>query len=351
MAPPRRVGILGAGWGTRVSVPAFRAAGWEVVGLWSRRPERAESEAARLAIPFFTSDSAELITRPDVDAVAVHTPPGTHLELCRAAFAAGKHVLCDKPFAADATEARALHGEAERSGLVAMINYEFRFTPLRLQIAQLMGEGAIGQFQYATFEMHTTNPLVQLERLWRLDPAQGGGLLNELGSHAIDRTRQWFGEIASVTAQLASFPAAELDPGLVTEDVLSARMAIRSGGFATLTMSWVADPPPGLQATIVGSEGVLSARSSGSMLSTGEVWLGRSGETESTLLPRPPDESSFDTANSAVAASERLIRAFAQGIEEGVSPAPNFSDGLQSQIVIDAIRASAADGRTVELPA
>ncbi len=71
----RRIGVLGAGWGTRVSVPAFRAAGWEVVGLWSRRPERAQAEAARLDIPLATIDAEALIARPDVDAVAIHTPP------------------------------------------------------------------------------------------------------------------------------------------------------------------------------------------------------------------------------------------------------------------------------------
>ena len=130
--PPRRVGILGAGWGARVSAPAFRAAGWEVAGLWSRRPQRAEAEAARLEIPFATHDPAALINRPEIDAVAIHTPPHLHLELCRAAFAAGKHVLCDKPFATNIADARALLVAADASDRTAMLNFEFRFAPLRL---------------------------------------------------------------------------------------------------------------------------------------------------------------------------------------------------------------------------
>ena len=69
-----------------------------------------------------------------------------------------------------------------------------------------MAEGAIGRLRHVSMDIHTTNPLIQLERPWRLDPALGGGLLNELGSHAIDRLRQWFGDLATVSARLASFP-------------------------------------------------------------------------------------------------------------------------------------------------
>jgi len=344
----RRIGVLGAGWGTRVSVPAFRAAGWDVVGLWSRRPERAQAEAARLDIPLATIDADALITRPDVDAVAIHTPPATHLALCRAAFEAGKHVLCDKPFAMTAAEAREICRAAEASGLVAMINFEFRFAPLRLQIKQLLDEGVIGTFRHASFEVQINNPLIQLGRPWRLDPAEGGGVLNELGSHGIDRFRQWFGDLSSVSAELASFPP-PTDTGLATEDWLRVTCTFEDGGLATLVLSWVADPPQGLHGVIVGAEGVLTARAAGSMLTDGEIALGRREEEALAPVPSPADQRDFDTANGSVAASRRLIDAFDRGIGAGVSPAPNFRDALHSQIAIDAIRESAASGRTVHL--
>ncbi len=86
-----------------------------------------------------------------------------------------------------AAEAREICRAAEASGLVAMINFEFRFAPLVLQIKQLLDEGAIGAFRHASVEIQTNNSPFQLGRPWRLDPAHGGGVLNELGSHAIDR--------------------------------------------------------------------------------------------------------------------------------------------------------------------
>ena len=344
----RRVGVLGTGWGARVSVPAFRAAGWEVAGLWSRRPERAAAEASRLEIPFATHDADALINQAEIDAVAIHTPPHMHLELCRAAFAAGKHVLCDKPFATNVADARVLAAAAEASDRTAMINYEFRFAPLRLQVASLLAEGAIGDVRHVSMDLQTTNPLLQMGRPWRLDPSLGGGLLNELGSHAIDRLRQWFGALETVSARLGSFPPPELEPGLTSEDHISASFTFASGGIATLSLSWVSNPPLGLRMVITGSEGVIVATSPGSMLTDGDVMLGRAGEDGFSKVEPPADHSEI-AGGGAVAASARLIQAFAEGIDEGRSPAPNFEDGLHSQIALDGVRESAATGRTVRL--
>lgn len=345
---PKRVGVFGTGWGTRVSVPAFRAAGWEVAGLWSRKPERAATTAQRLEIPFATHEAAALLDRPEIDAVAIHTPPHMHLDLCRAAFAAGKHVLVDKPFATNVEDARKLAAAAEDSSLTAMVNYEFRYAPLRAQVEQLLKRGAIGEVRHASIDVQTTNPLLQMDRPWRLDPAHGGGLLNELGSHGIDRFRQWFGDIASVSSQFASFPPEGLDPSFTSEDQISASFTFESGATATLSMCWVSDPPLGLRIVITGSDGVILATSPGSMLSEGEVAIGRSGDDHFNAVPVPDDDSD-ELPKDAVGVSARLIQAFAAGIEAGHSPPPDFTDGLQSQIAIDAMRESAATDRVVAI--
>lgn len=344
----KRVGMFGTGWGTRVSVPAFREAGWEVAGLWSRRPERAAHFAERLEIPYSTGDAQALIERPEIDAVAIHTPPHMHLDLCRVAFAAGKHVLCDKPFATNITDAEAMLEAAEASGLTAMINYEFRFAPLRQQIQSLIADGAIGDVTHVSTDLQMTNPMLEFERPWRLDPAHGGGLLNEMGSHAIDRLRQWFGDLSAVSAQMGSFPEQELDPQFTSEDHIGATLEFVSGGIATLSMSWVTDPPLGMRIVIAGSKGIILATSPGTMLSDGEVLLGRAGEDGLTRVEPPADQPAF-AAGGAITTSARLIEAFAEGIDTGTSPSPNFEDGLQSQIAIEAMRESNATGQVVRL--
>ncbi|MCY3733462.1 MAG: Gfo/Idh/MocA family oxidoreductase [Chloroflexi bacterium] len=340
--------MFGTGWGIRVSVPAFREAGWEVAGLWSRRPERAAHFAERLQIPYSTGDAQALIARPEIDAVAIHTPPHMHLDLCRAAFDAGKHVLCDKPFATNIPDAEAMLQAAEASGLTAMVNYEFRFAPLRQQVQRLIADGAIGDVRHVSLDLHTTNPMLEFDRPWRLDPAHGGGLLNELGSHAIDRLRQWFGELAAVSAQMESSPPQGLDPQFTSEDHISATFEFASGGIATLSMSWVTNPPLGMRIIIAGSEGTILATSPGMMLSEGQVLLGRAGDDGLTRVEPPADQPAF-AAGGAVTTSARLIEAFAESIDSGQSPSPNFQDGLQSQIAIEAMRKSNATGQVVRL--
>ncbi len=340
--------MFGTGWGIRVSVPAFREAGWEVAGLWSRRPERAAHFAERLQIPYSTGDAQALIARPEIDAVAIHTPPHMHLDLCRAAFDAGKHVLCDKPFATNIPDAEPMLQAAEASGLTAMVNYEFRFAPLRQQIQRLIADGAVGDVRHVSLDLHTTNPMLEFDRPWRLDPAHGGGLLNELGSHAIDRLRQWFGELAAVSAQMESSPPQGLDPQFTSEDHISATFELASGGIATLSMSWVTNPPLGMRIIIAGSEATIMATSPGMMLSEGEVLLGRAGDDGLTRVEPPADQPAF-AAGGAITTSARLIEAFAEGIDKGTSPSPNFEDGLQSQIAIEAMRKSNATGQVVRL--
>src|SRR3970040_1531692 len=145
-ARKRRVGVIGVGFGLQVHVPGFRSEGWEVVAIPSRNSDRAQKAAKDAGVPNAHSDPYELINRDDIDAVAIATPPAPHHELARAAFKAGKHVLCEKPFALDAKQAAAMRDAAERSKLTAMVAHEFRNTPQRAYIKQLLGEGYIGGF-------------------------------------------------------------------------------------------------------------------------------------------------------------------------------------------------------------
>ena len=92
----KRVGILGSGFGTRVTARALRDEGWDIRGLFSRRAERAREIASKLEIPFHTDDAKALITRDGIDAVVVSTPTSTHHSFVLAALGAGKHVLWRK---------------------------------------------------------------------------------------------------------------------------------------------------------------------------------------------------------------------------------------------------------------
>src|SRR5262245_10014772 len=103
-----RVVVAGTGFGCFTQVRALRAAGFEVAALVGRDEAKTRERARRFEVARALRSFAEALDLPGVDAVAIATPPHTHAELVLAALAAGKHVLCEKPFARDAGEARKL---------------------------------------------------------------------------------------------------------------------------------------------------------------------------------------------------------------------------------------------------
>ena len=251
MASSRKtIGIIGVGFGAQVHVPGFRSEGWDVAAICSRSREKAQKAADEAGIASVYTDPMELIRRDDISAVAIITPPGAHHALSLAALAAGKHVLCEKPFAIDAKQAEEMRAAAEKAGRTAMIAHEFRHTPQRAYIRQLIADGYIGKFQLCTIELFLDRYVTAQPRAltWNAYKAEGGGLLGALGSHYIDGLRFWFGEIASVTGWLAALRPDVVDAttGKIvkaeTDDTFSFTMTFRNGGMATMISSFATTP-------------------------------------------------------------------------------------------------------------
>jgi len=237
------IGIIGVGFGAQVHVPAFRSEGWDVAAICSRTREKAQKAADEAGIPSVYTDPMELIRRDDLAAVAIITPPGAHHQLSIAALNAGKHVLCEKPFALDAKQGAEMLAAAEKSGKTAMIAHEFRHTPQRAYIRQLVAEDYIGKFQLCTLELFLDRYVSREPRplTWQAYKSEGGGLLGALGSHYIDGLRFWFGEIASVTGWLAGLRPDMVDTATgkivkaETDDTFSFMVTFKNGGMATMT--------------------------------------------------------------------------------------------------------------------
>jgi predicted dehydrogenase len=354
----RRIGIIGAGFGAQVHAPGFASEGWDVAAISSRSREKAEKAARAAGIPDVHTDPMELIRRGDLTAVAITTPPGSHRDLCLAALNAGKHVLCEKPFAIDSAQAAEMRDAAEKAGRTAMINHEFRHTPQRAYIKDLLRDGAIGRFRLCTVELFLDRYVLAQPRAltWMASKTEGGGVLGALGSHYIDALRHWFGEVASVSAWLAT-----LRPELVdmatgaaaiaeTDDTYLFSLDFKNGGTATMVASFAATPPRGTRIVVMGDNGTLIAEQPGpNPEENGVVVASRNGASLQPL--KTPDKylQLADSRDHRLMAFRMLVRDFTRGIEQGVSPAPNFTDGLRCQEVLDAVRKSSETGRRVEL--
>jgi predicted dehydrogenase len=339
-------------------VPGFRSEGWNVVAICSRSKDKVEKAAADAGIAGVHTDPLELIARDDVDAVAIITPPGAHHALSIAALKAGKYVLCEKPFAIDVSQATEMRDAAAKSGLTAMIAHEFRHTPQRAYIKQLIGDGYIGRFQLCTIELFLDRYVTATPRplSWMASDAAGGGLLGALGSHYIDGLRHWFGDIATVTGSLAGLRPDVLDSATgkivkaETDDTFLFTFTFRNGGIATMIASFAATPSRGATITVMGTGGTLMAQQPGpNPMENGVVVASRNGEALHEL--RTPERYTpfKDSRDHRLMAFRLLVRDFTAGVEEGTSPPPNFTDGLRCQEVIDAVRKSSASGRTMTL--
>ena len=354
----RSIGIIGVGFGAQVHAPGFRSEGWEVAAICSRNREKVQKAAADAGIAGIHTDPMELINRDDLDAVAIITPPGSHHALSIAALKAGKHVLCEKPFALDVKQAAEMRNAAEQSGLTAMVAHEFRHTPQRAYIKQLLAEDYIGKFQLCTMELFLDRYVTQQPRplTWNAYKADGGGLLGALGSHYIDGLRYWFGDVATVTGRIAALRPDVMDAATgksvkaETDDTFAFTLTFKNGGTATMIASFATTPTRGARIAVMGDNGTLLAEQPGpNPLEDGIVVASRNG-APLKALDTPPGYTPFaDARDHRLMAFRLLVRDFTSGIEQGTSPSPNFTDGLRCQEVLDAVRASSETGRTVSL--
>ena len=357
-AANRRIGIVGAGFGAQVYVPAFASEGWDVVALCSRDGAKARKAADAAGVADIHTDPLELIHRNDIAAVGIASPPATHHPLAIAALAAGKHVLCEKPFALDATQATAMRDAAERSGKTAMVGHEFRHTPQRMYGKQLLDEGYIGRFRLCTIELYLDRYVTHEPRplTWMASRAEGGGLLGALGSHYVDALRHWFGEVAAVSGRLMTLRPDLVDPATKrivkaeTDDTFLFTLEFAGGGIATMTASFAATPARGARIAIMGDAGTLLMEQPGpNPMEDGTIVASRDGSPLAALATPPQFTPFRDARDHRLMAFRLLVRDFTRGIERSASPAPNFTDGLRCQQVLDAVRASSESGRTVKL--
>ena len=352
--------VVGTGFGCLTHVRALRAAGFEVEALVGRDPEKTAARAERFAIPHACTSLSDALALPGVDAVTIATPPHTHAALVLEAVQAGKHVLCEKPFARDAAEARTLLAAAEKAGVVHFVGTEFRFASGQALLTRVVRGGAIGAPRLATFLLHIpllAGPGAEVPPWWS-DAAQGGGWLGAQGSHVVDQIRTTIGEFESVSASLPNVG----DRGWTAEDAYLVHFRLR-GGCTGLLQGVAADRGPMLFVTrVAGTHG--TAWAEGDRVRVADADGTRDIPCPDDLAvaaaePPPADllVSAYDLLHSTgidVGPYTRLAERFLDCIEgtSGSSdPAPaTFADGVATMEVLDAIRQSAREGRSVELP-
>jgi predicted dehydrogenase len=330
-------------------VPALRNAGFTVHALVGRDAARTERRAERLGIAHACTSLRDALAIDGVDAVTVATPPDAHAPLAIEACEAGRHVLCEKPFALDSLEAELMLAAARRAGVTHLVGHEFRWAPDRATVARAIAAGAVGEPR--TFSLVSYVPLVADPAApapdWWFDRARGGGWLGASGSHLVDQVRTWFGEIAAVSATLPNVGSRDA----AAEDTFVVRVTTRSGVEGVLhqtAASWI--PHASGLAVVAGTAGTIEVTGEGVFLSSRDGR--RTFDVPDDLRLAEPRTHTDDPrerfTHLELGPYTKLAEVLRAGVEgRSVTPsvaAPTFADGVAGMRVLDAIRKSAASG-------
>jgi predicted dehydrogenase len=164
--------------------------------------ERHTSQAAE-RYPWITTyrSLAEMLADKTLGLVVVATPSGTHFDVARQVIEAGRHVVVDKPMAARSSEIAALMSAAKQRGVLLTPFHNRRFDGDYLTVESLLRDGTLGRLVHLESRMDRWSPRTT-RKPWKDDPAQGGGVLLDLGTHLVDQALGLFGNPLAVGAEV-----------------------------------------------------------------------------------------------------------------------------------------------------
>lgn len=348
-----RVALVGYGFaGSTFHAPFIEAVdGLELAAIVTSDPERRGRAATAHPAARLLSSTAELWVEAaelGVELAVVATPNRFHVSVALAALDAGLGVVVDKPLAPTAEEGRRVVAEAERRGLFLTVFHNRRWDGDFLTLRRLVDAGALGDVWRFESRFERWRPQRAADA-WRerADPAEGGGILLDLGSHLIDQALVLLGPPVSVYAELA-----RRRPGAEVDDDVFVAVEHAGGAWSHLWASSVA-ARPGPRFRVLGSEAgyvvggmdVQEEALKGGELPGGSGWgeaprsrWGTAGAGD-VVEPVPTEGGDYGRFYQGVVAAMR----------NGAPPPVAPLDAVRTLEVIDAARRSAGSGRTVTL--
>lgn len=231
-----RAGVIGAGyWGKNMLRVISESSDTELVYICDQNLETASESALRYSCDF-TDNLSVVVEDEDIDVVYIATPPTTHSSIARLALEKGKHVLVEKPFTENSSDAQELIKLADAQERILMVGHTFLYSPPVLKIKDLIVNGSLGEIFY-----------IDSQRV-NLGKYQSSGVLWDLAPHDLSIILFWLGEVpVSIKASGRSFRSTG------REDVVFLNLDFPSGAIAQLHVSWLA-PVKLRRTTVSGSQ-------------------------------------------------------------------------------------------------
>ena len=361
---PVRVGIIGAGAVSDYHhVPGIRLdPRATLTAVADTDPALLEKRKGEWGVSIASTDPLEIATHPEVDAVIIATPNFSHKPIALAAAAAGKHIMCEKPLGLNATEVQTMYEAARDAKVVHMTAFTYRFAPSMRYLRHLMKTGALGTPRHFRSQRFLDWP--ETSWGWRqYKDKAGAGDLYDMTIHRLDFALDLLGPIQRVCGSVARFaPRVTTPDGKPCEPSNVDDWSCLIGEFAngatgvwegtTLAKGYNRDGFGHEWAEINGSEGSAVYR----LHEPNCLLLGKTGSDLAGI--DVPDEflkaagSPRDPRQGKPATVFRydLIWEFISAIVEGRPAVPSFYDGLNAQIIADAVLESHEKRMWIDTP-
>jgi predicted dehydrogenase len=325
VSAPLRLGLLStARINDQIVAGAAPSDAVEIVAVGSRDGARAQAYAGRHGIPRAHASYEALLEDDEVDAVYVSLPNALHHEWTLRALAAGKHVLCEKPYSRRPAEVEEAFDEAASRLLVLMEAFMYRHHPQTRRVRQLVDDGAVGRLRLirSAFSFPLADP-GNIRALPELD----GGALMDVGCYCVSGSRLLAGEPQRVHAEQVLGPTG-------IDESLHGTMRFPGDVVAQFDCSFVL--PLRQELEVLGEDGVLRVTAPFRIDWGGDVLLRRGDEVERLEVPAG-DSYRLELENLAAAARNEA------------APLLDRADALGQARAVDALYRAAESGKAVEL--
>ncbi|MDB5734474.1 MAG: oxidoreductase domain protein [Alphaproteobacteria bacterium] len=367
-----RTAVIGTGFMGRVHLEALRRVeNVDVVEIAATSADKGRIAAEGFNVLNSTGDWQDVIRDPSIDAVHITTPNAEHFPMAKAAFEAGKHVLCEKPLAMGVAEAQELVALQAAKGLRGAVNHNLRYYPMVQQMRRMREAGDFGDILVVHGTYSQDWMLYETDWNWRVEPAIGGAsrVMADIGSHFFDMAEHVTGlRVSEVCSDLAVFwptrkqpksggesfsgklgvAGEAVDTPIVTEDfgMTMFRMGKARGAMTASQVS--AGRKNGLVLEIYGTKGGAAWRQE----TPEELWLGHRDSPNQVLMKDPSllDAQARGFADFPGGHAEgypdthkQLFRRFYAAIADAsLTPDyPQMADGLRQMRILEAELASA----------
>ncbi len=360
-----RVGIIGCGGiANGKHMPSLRKVEeCEMVAFCDLYEDRAQRAAEKFGIPGakVTTDYMEIANDPTIDVIHVCTPNRSHSFITVACLKAGKHVMCEKPMAKTAAEAKAMLDAAKETGKKLTIGYQNRQSWRHQKLKDMCEKGELGEIYYA--KAHALRDrAIPTWGVFMNEYEQGGGPLIDIGTHALDLTLWTMNNyepemvVGSVYRKIADTAWetngwGPYDPKDYTvEDSAFGYIKMKNGATIVLESSWALNTLDAAEActTLHGTIGGATTKGGFKVMLPGENEEGKrrmisKGVTEEDTIAFFAEKDGYDASNDSVSEARQWIRSIINDTDPCVLP----EQALVVSQILEAIYESGKTGKPV----